>query len=90
MYPDFVELRTFGYPINDTGPEIGVCFHWPQSEMGIEKMESTCGEGSGGGKFFFQLLELGYKNIPHNTTGSSIHGSNLILIYMYSYIPEIM
>ena len=24
-----------------------------------------------GGKFFFQLLELGYEKFPHNTTGQN-------------------
>ena len=64
-YPDFVELGTLGHQINGTGPEIGVCFHRPQSEMGIEKMWSKQWKGV---KFFFQLLELGYERFPHNTT----------------------
>ena len=51
-YPDFVELGTLGHQIiNATGPELGVCFHRPQSEMGIEKLSqpSTCGQSSGRG-----------------------------------------
>ena len=45
-YPDLVELGTLGHQINATGPEIGVCFHRPQSEMGIEKVKSTCGQSN--------------------------------------------
>ena len=45
----FVELGALGHQINATGPEIGVVFHRPQSEMGIEKIKSTCGQSSGTG-----------------------------------------
>ena len=48
-YPDFVELGTLGHQIYATGIEIGVFFHRPQSEMGIEKIKSTCGQSSGRG-----------------------------------------
>ena len=58
-------MGTLGHQINATGPEIGVLFQ--QSEMGIEKVKSTCGQ-SRGRMFFFQLLEFGYEKFPHNTT----------------------
>ena len=32
-----------------TGPEIGVCFHRPQSERGIEEIKSTRGHSGGRG-----------------------------------------
>ena len=35
-----------GHQIDATGPEIGVCFHRPQSERGIEKIKSTRGQSS--------------------------------------------
>ena len=70
-YPDFVELGTLGHQINATGLEIGVFFHSPQSEVGIDKIKSTCGRE--GKKLFFQLLELGYEKFPHNTT-AYFHG----------------
>ena len=33
-YPDFVESGFLGHQIDGTCPEIGVCFHRPQSETG--------------------------------------------------------
>ena len=64
-----------GHQVYATGPEIGVSFHIPQSEMGIEKLSQRVVEAVEGGKFFFQLLELGYEKFPHNTT-----------VYIYKYI----
>mgnify|MGYP001797840170 CR=1 FL=1 len=47
-----------------TGPQIGVCFHRPQSERDIKKLSQS----SERGKNFFQLLELVYEKFPHITT----------------------
>ena len=46
---DIVELGTLGLPTDVTGPDIGVCFHRPQSERSIEKIKSTRGQSSGRG-----------------------------------------
>ena len=45
--------------MNATGPEIEVVFHRLQSEMGIEKIKSTCGQSSGSGLIFFPIVRVG-------------------------------
>ena len=55
-----------GHQIDATGPEIGVCFHRPQSERDIEKIKPMRGQSSGWsgmvGKMeveFFPIVRVG-------------------------------
>ena len=50
------------------GPEIGVCFHRPQTERGMKELGQCVVKAVEGGRVFLQLLELGYEKFPHNTT----------------------
>ena len=61
-----------GHQIDATGPELGVCFHRPQSEISIEKLSQRVVKAVKGVKIFFQLLALGYEKFPHNTTGQYV------------------
>ena len=57
--PDFVELGTLGRKIDPTGPDIGVRFHRPQSERGIEKNKSPCGQSRERWYIFFPIVRVG-------------------------------
>ena len=60
-----------GHQIDVTGPEIGVSFHSPRSEMGTEKLSQRVDKAVEGGRIFFRLLEFGNEKFPHNTTAQS-------------------